>query len=226
MSDALIDAIRRVNPHPAELPGPPIAPVLRRLQESAGAARSPRRARTLRPTVGGAIAVLSIALAVGVAVVAVVTLRHARTIAPGAQRTGGTVGAAGAACRPEVRDQVLPVWARAGFSEARPRMPFELGTAGLIGAIVWAPQLDSPPSATHSNKILWVARTPDESAWLLTITAQRMSGTQRLGAPVRRSVAGGPGPSIINLPEAGCWRFTLRWAGKTDLLDLRYRRLS
>jgi len=33
---------------------------------------------------------------------------------------------------------------------------------------------------------------------------------------------GGPGPSIINLPVAGCWRFRLRWSGRTDTIDLRF----
>ena len=224
MSDTWIDAVRRANPYPAELSAPPIEPLLRRLHEEPSPARWRRRARIPHPSVGGAIATLSVVVAVGIGVVALVALRHARTVAPGADRTSGTAGAADAACRPEVRDQVLPGWARAGFSEARPRMPFELGAAGRIGAIVWAPQLDSPPSSTYNNKILWVARTPDESGRPLAIKAQRMAGTRKLGAPVRRTVAGGPGPSIINVPEAGCWRFTLRWAGLTDRLDLSYVR--
>ena len=37
-----------------------------------------------------------------------------------------------------------------------------------------------------------------------------------------RTVAGGPGPSIINLPASGCWRLTLRWSGRADSLDLAY----
>jgi hypothetical protein len=35
-------------------------------------------------------------------------------------------------------------------------------------------------------------------------------------------IAGGPGPSIVNLPTPGCWRLTLGWAGQVDTLDLRY----
>jgi hypothetical protein len=37
-----------------------------------------------------------------------------------------------------------------------------------------------------------------------------------------RVVPGGPGPSIVNLPQAGCWRLTLAWSGQTDTLDLAY----
>jgi hypothetical protein len=37
-----------------------------------------------------------------------------------------------------------------------------------------------------------------------------------------RSVPGGPGPSIINLPAPGCWTLHLTWSGHTDELKLRY----
>jgi hypothetical protein len=43
-----------------------------------------------------------------------------------------------------------------------------------------------------------------------------------VGAHVTREVVGGPGPSIINLPVPGCWRFTLRWSGQIDTTDLAY----
>ncbi len=49
-----------------------------------------------------------------------------------------------------------------------------------------------------------------------------MVGTHDVGTPVSRIVQGGPGPSIINLPAAGCWRLALHWAGHSDSLDVRY----
>ena len=45
---------------------------------------------------------------------------------------------------------------------------------------------------------------------------------ERDGQVVHRVVRGGPGPSGIDLPEAGCWHMTLRWSGRSDTLDLRY----
>jgi hypothetical protein len=127
------------------------------------------------------------------------------------------------ACRSEVRLGVLPVWARAGFSEARPRMRYELGRSGRIAMIQWG-ALDAPPAANHNNKILWVSHVSTRAGSPLRILAQRMTGSRRDGAPVRRAVEGGPGPSIINLPAPGCWRLTLRWSSWTDQLDLRYTR--
>ena len=114
-----------------------------------------------------------------------------------------------ASCAARVVDGVLPSWARAGFSESKPRMRFELGTDHEIAAILWADPLLVPPSATYNNKILWVSHVSTNGSPLL-ISAQRMNGSQSIGQAVRRRVTGGPGPSIINLPAAGCWRFNLR----------------
>lgn len=58
----------------------------------------------------------------------------------------------------------------------------------------------------------------------LEISAQRMDGAAPVGDAVERSVQGGPGPSIIDLPDVGCWRLTLTWGTTTDGLDLEYIR--
>ena len=126
------------------------------------------------------------------------------------------------ACASQVKTDVLPKWARGGFSDPRPRMPYELGRGGNIAALVWGFPLFSPPPRTHSNKILWVSRITTQPGSNLRIAAQRMRGTHPVGAAVSRTVAGGPGPSIINLPASGCWRLTLRWSGRVDSLDLDY----
>ena len=117
---------------------------------------------------------------------------------------------------------MIPPWARTGFSDPKPKMPYELGNAGNIAAIVWGFPLLSPPPRSHNNKILWVSRITTQPGSDLRIAAQRMQGTHPLGVPVSRTVMGGPGPSIINLPASGCWRLTLRWSGRVDSLDLDY----
>lgn len=128
-------------------------------------------------------------------------------------------------CHATVINGVLPSWARDGFSDPRPRMPYELGRAGKIAAILWADPLRFPAPKDHNNKILWVSRTGlSAGGSALWIRAQQMSGTRTVGHPVTRVVAGGPGPSIINLPAAGCWRVSLAWSGRTDTLDLQYEK--
>ena len=125
-------------------------------------------------------------------------------------------------CRAEIRHGVLPKWARAGFSEDRPRLPHAIGRSGDIAALLLGYPLRSPRPVKRSNKILWVSRVPLEPPSALRISAQRMRGRQRLGSPVRRVVEDGPGPSIVNLPAPGCWRLSLAWSGHRDGLDLVY----
>jgi hypothetical protein len=126
------------------------------------------------------------------------------------------------ACASQVADAVLPEWARAGFSGSHPRLPYALSRNGRIAAIVFGYPLLSPPAKNRNNKILWVERHPSQAPTALWIHAQRMTGMRPIGHPVTRIVAHGPGPSIINLPAAGCWRLTLTWSGRSDTLDLRY----
>jgi hypothetical protein len=101
-------------------------------------------------------------------------------------------------------------------------MPYVLGQDGKIAAIQFANPLVSPPSPRYNNKILWVSRRPQNPGSDLQITAQKLVGNTPVGRLVHRNVTGGPGPSIINLPAAGCWQLELHWSGRSDTLDLRY----
>jgi hypothetical protein len=128
------------------------------------------------------------------------------------------------ACHSAVHHGVLPTWARTGFSDPRPRLPHVIGRSDEIAALVFGYPLRSPPGKDRANKILWVSRRAVRPLSDLRIRAQRMEGRRRVGRPVIRVVVGGPGPSGIDLPAAGCWRLTLRWSGRSDQLDLRYVR--
>jgi hypothetical protein len=134
---------------------------------------------------------------------------------------GATVATAAAPCAPAIHRGVLPQWARGGFSDPRPRVAHVLGVHRRIAAILLGDPLTAPPRSQRSNKILWVAREAPGRGPLL-IRAQRMRGTHNVGGALARRVADGPGPSIIDLPTAGCWRLTLHWPGGTDRIDLRY----
>jgi hypothetical protein len=94
-----------------------------------------------------------------------------------------------------------------------------MGDEGHIVAILFGRVLHAPPAGDVNNKILWVART--SSMEPLEIVAVR-EGDDR---PVHREVAGGPGPSIVDLPSAGCWHLGLRWGpepDQRDSMDLQY----
>ncbi len=130
--------------------------------------------------------------------------------------------AAAPACQMALQQGVLPVWARAGFSDVKPRMPHVLGGFGEIAALVFGYPLLAPPGKNRSNKILWVSHRAQQPMSNLRIRAQRMRGSRPVGTVVTQTVIGGPGPSIVDLPTAGCWRLALRWSGRADTLDLRY----
>ena len=78
--------------------------------------------------------------------------------------------------------------------------------------------LTAPAARDHQNKILWVARASDGGD-PLRITA-RLEGSEVAAV---REVKGGPGPSIVDLPAAGCWRFDLTWSGRADRVYVPYR---
>lgn len=130
--------------------------------------------------------------------------------------------AAVAPCVAAVHHDVLPVWMRSGFSGPKPRIPYVLGAHDSIGGVLFGSPLNSPPAKSKSNKILWVPRHYSKSAAALWIKLQKMNGTHLMGAPVRRVIAKGPGPSFVDAPSAGCWRLTLTWSGRKDTLDLVY----
>ena len=74
----------------------------------------------------------------------------------------------------------------------------------------------APPARDHANKILWVAK--NSAAGDMVISASLNGQDLR----VQRRVEGGPGPSIINVPKAGCWTFSLTWPDNQDVVAVRY----
>lgn len=97
-------------------------------------------------------------------------------------------------------------------------MPYVMGDRGDIVAILWAEQdpLVVPPAAGRNNKILWVARV----GWGAPLQIQaRLTGSDRSAT---RTVDGGPGPSIIDLPAPGCWSLDLTWGEQHDHVQLEY----
>jgi hypothetical protein len=123
----------------------------------------------------------------------------------------------GGSCESAVQTGDLPEWARSGFTGTY-YPPHVMGSRGDIVAILFGYPLYQPPLAGRNNKILWVERVPDFTADSLEIEAQ-LVGTD---GSVHRQVLGEPGPSIVDVPQAGCWQLTLKWGDHTDTLILSY----
>jgi hypothetical protein len=162
-------------------------------------------------------------------VVAVAILTSGCTATSPTTPTSSMAATEPSTCSYAVRLDVLPTWARVGFTDPSPSgIPFTLGDKGRILGIIFGYPLTAPPrSAGPTNKILWVAspalddRSTDQDSAAsgdLKIDA-RLAGSTDM---VHRQVTGGPGPSIIDMPHPGCWHLTLTWSNHTDTLDLRY----
>ncbi|MFG1841488.1 hypothetical protein ACGFH8_24060 [Micromonospora sp. NPDC049175] len=146
------------------------------------------------------------------------------TTATTAASAAGATGAASAAtgCHSRIETTSLPDWADAGFHGGS-QVPHVFGKTGDILAVLFAQPLRQVREDGSNNKILWVARasttSPDPTAPSTLVITATLDGT---ATRVTREVAGGPGPSIIDMPQAGCWHLDLRWSGHTDTMDLVY----
>ena len=109
----------------------------------------------------------------------------------------------------------LPGWARAGFTPPDQPVVHVSGRRGDIVGVVFGDPLHAPALAGRGNKILWVAKT-----WGAPLKIHATLNGSSLA--VDREVAGGPGPSLIDMPKAGCWTFTLSWPGHHDELAIPY----
>jgi hypothetical protein len=92
----------------------------------------------------------------------------------------------------------------------------------VVGFLFADPLVAPPGRVTYDNKLLWVVRLPrDGSELLLDGVNPATRHVVHLAEPPDSS----PGeiyPSIVDVPEPGCWHFTLRWANHTDDVDLLY----
>jgi hypothetical protein len=109
-----------------------------------------------------------------------------------------------------------PAWA-AGNA---PTLPHAVSEAGNVVGILFGYPL-TVHRRSRSNKVLWVVRQPRDGNPLV-ITAHAGTASVHVSFPADSS----PGeiyPSIVDVPRAGCWRFTLAWGPHVDHIDLPYR---
>ncbi len=106
-------------------------------------------------------------------------------------------------------DAEPPVWAQHGWSAhgAPWPVPWAFGTNDDTVAYVFATQLvagGSPRVDGSNNKVLWEAKDSPSGAGVVVEARPLGRSTPAL------TVAGGP--SIVDVPTAGCWTFRLSWS--------------
>ena len=111
-----------------------------------------------------------------------------------------------------------------GCGNAPSGVPYAVARPATAAGFIFGYPLHMPSAGIgYSNKILWVVgvqRTGD-----LAIDGVPLGKT---GPVVHYSFPANssPGeiyPSGVDVPEAGCWAFTLRFAGQTAQIELAYR---
>jgi hypothetical protein len=150
-------------------------------------------------------------LSVAASVIAVAGGAAAVTLTRGEDST--TAPAGSSACTGNISTATLPTWARAGFSPDGLHTPHVFGATREIVGVLFGELRAHQPEGTN-NKILWVAKNGDGT---LQISAQ-LEGSDTTAT---RTV--NLGPSIVDLPAAGCWQLTLTWAGHSDTIAFRYQ---
>jgi hypothetical protein len=121
-------------------------------------------------------------------------------------------------CLTAVVTSPLPVWARTGFTPPDQAIAHVTGSKGDIVGVLFG-GLHAPTAAGEGNKILWVARVSGGAGDPDLKIHATLDGSD---VAVDRVVTGGPGPSLVDVPQAGCWTFTLSWSGHEEQVALPY----
>lgn len=135
-------------------------------------------------------------------------------------RTPGAASASPISCESAVRLGPLPEWARSGFTPPDQAVRYVIGERSRIVGVVFGYPLTAPRGqGDRNNKILWVGNAAEPGAPPDLVIVGHLNGT---ATTARRTVAGGPGPSIVDMPKPGCWTFDLTWSGVHDRLAVPY----
>ena len=97
----------------------------------------------------------------------------------------------------------------------------------IVGhSFAWPEAFRSPPLPDRHNKILWELQRPGRAADTadLLITASLNDSDMVVHRRVEGHVTPGrTRPSIIDVPEPGCWTFSLTWGAERDMVSVRYK---
>jgi hypothetical protein len=103
-------------------------------------------------------------------------------------------------------------------------VPYAIAHPATAAGFIFGYPLHTPSAGIgYTNKILWVVGTPRTGELVVEgAPLGKTAPTVRYSFPANS----GPGeiyPSGVDVPEPGCWSFTLRWAGQTAAIELLYR---
>lgn len=103
-------------------------------------------------------------------------------------------------------------------------IPYAVAHPATVAGFIFGYPLHTPSAGIgYANKILWVVGVPRTGDLVIDGVPLGKSGpTVHYSFPANS----GPGeiyPTGVDVPEPGCWAFTLRFAGQTAEVELAYR---
>lgn len=118
-----------------------------------------------------------------------------------------------------------PKWLEEAGAHNNPNgLPYVLDVRQTAAGFIFGYPLRAGHPANPANKILWVVRFP-RSGSPLEITGQ-LSGASGPSVHESAPADSAPGeiyPSIVDVPQPGCWRFDLSWSGHQAAVYLKYQ---
>lgn len=118
-----------------------------------------------------------------------------------------------------------PPWLDTAGAHNNPTgVPYVLAVEQTAAGFIFGYPLRTGHPSNPSNKILWVVGLPRNGS-ALEITGQ-LSGADVSAVHDSFPANAGPGeiyPSIVDVPQSGCWRFDLSWAGHHAVVYLQYQ---
>ena len=103
-------------------------------------------------------------------------------------------------------------------------MPYALASGDDVAAFFFTQPLlaGTARRGEPQNKVLWVVRSPEDGMPLDVVARSEGDDTPAIAVPA--DTGGGSGEiqrSIVDVPEPGCWRLSLRWGNREASLDVR-----
>lgn len=117
-----------------------------------------------------------------------------------------------------------PLWVHrlAGTSTYVDIVPYVLATPPAAAGFLYGYPLRAGHSTDRNNKILWLVNLGPR-AGALNISAHLIGANVPAVSTGAAFIPSGDAPSIIDMPEPGCWEFDLSWSGHEATVDIAYQ---
>ena len=118
----------------------------------------------------------------------------------------------------------VPAWLDdAGAHNNPDGLPYAVATPAIAAGFLFGYPLRAGHPDNPANKILWVVARPRGGS-ALTISAHPIGKAAPIVTTVQpaNSSPGEIYPSIVDVPQTGCWHLDLAWAGQQASVELEY----